>query len=405
MTAIPLHTRAICDACPAPATVEIESGFFLCDACAGTLTDFIAEISVAPVSSFPGVKVPTVSSAPIPVAVGTLNSVSPGEMNSSLPSGESDPSAMLDCAPGESSSCGGTGANVRLSVSELAADVPNGSAEVSKERLGCASLLKGHSAGVASGPQDSISESGEMPESSSGRLLATGMSRDPANAGGEHEEVAPLSFNDIDVAFETGTSPGACGTERERVGATNSELMCVRPSSIRDLDTGRSGRTDCSPIDLIGRDPVDGTDKAWSPGLKAVTGDNSRSGACEGNGSNADGSKTADGSARNSSCGGSDAHNSGLLSKQLSVASRLRPPGPQDSIPLPVHTPQPIPPAPETLAAPTAKVPAVPPFSLRDPGPCGMDLDAEAARLEELWTHLGILAPLTLPSRHHGGAA
>ena len=154
MTAVSLHTRATCDACPAPATVEIESGFFLCDSCAGTLTEFIAEISVAPVSSFPGVKAPTVSSALIPVAVGTLNSVSPGEVNSSLPSGESDPSVMLDCAPGESSSCGGTGANVRLSVSELTADVPNGSAEVSKERLGCASLLKAHSAGVASGPLD-----------------------------------------------------------------------------------------------------------------------------------------------------------------------------------------------------------------------------------------------------------
>ena len=205
MTAVSLHTRAICDACPAPATVEIESGFFLCDSCAGTLTDFIAEISVAPVSSFPGVKVPTVSSAPIPVAVGTLNSVSPGEMNSSLPSGESDPSVMLDCAPGEFSSCG----------------APMG-----------------------------------------GRLSARG------------------EYLDFGSVFP-----------------------------------------------------------------------------------------------------------------------------PQDSIPLPVHTPQPIPPAPETFAAPTAKVPAVPPFSLRDPGPCGMDLDAEAARLEELWTHLGILAPLTLPSRHHGGAA
>jgi hypothetical protein len=57
--------------------------------------------------------------------------------------------------------------------------------------------------------------------------------------------------------------------------ATNSELMCVEPSSIRDLDAGRSRRTDCSPIDSIGRDPVDGAVKAWSPGLKAVTGGNS----------------------------------------------------------------------------------------------------------------------------------
>jgi hypothetical protein len=58
------------------------------------------------------------------------------------------------------------------------------------------------------------------------------------------------------------------------VAATNSELMCVRPSLIRVLEAGRSGRTGCSPIDLIGRNPVDGAVKAWSPGLRAVTGDN-----------------------------------------------------------------------------------------------------------------------------------
>jgi len=54
-----------------------------------------------------------------------------------------------------------------------------------------------------------------------------------------------------------------------------SELMCVGPSSIRVLDAGRGGRTDCELIDPIRRNPVDGADKAWSPGLRAVTGDNS----------------------------------------------------------------------------------------------------------------------------------
>lgn len=53
------------------------------------------------------------------------------------------------------------------------------------------------------------------------------------------------------------------------------ELMCMEPSLIRVLDAGRSGRTDCSPIDSIGRDPEDGAVKAWSPGPRAVTGDNS----------------------------------------------------------------------------------------------------------------------------------
>jgi hypothetical protein len=66
-------------------------------------------------------------------------------------------------------------------------------------------------------------------------------------------------------------------TGSSAVAGDNSELMCVEPSSIRVLDAGRSGRTDCSPIDSIGRDPVDGAVKAWSPGLRAVTGDNSQS--------------------------------------------------------------------------------------------------------------------------------
>jgi hypothetical protein len=62
----------------------------------------------------------------------------------------------------------------------------------------------------------------------------------------------------------------------ETAAGSNSELMCVEPSLIRVLDAGRSGRTDCSPIDSIGRDPKDGVVKAWSPGPRAVTGDNSK---------------------------------------------------------------------------------------------------------------------------------
>jgi hypothetical protein len=117
------------------------------------------------------------------------------------------------------------------------------------------------------------------PESNPSPSQLTGMLSDVANAGGEHETVTPLFESDTIIDdLESGTSPGVCGPEREMVGTTDSELMCVGPSLIRDLDARRSRRTDCGPIDPIGRDPVDGTVKAWSPGLIAVTGGNFSSG-------------------------------------------------------------------------------------------------------------------------------
>lgn len=85
----------------------------------------------------------------------------------------------------------------------------------------------------------------------------TGMFCAVANAGGDHEEVSAsstgLEFLEIDSV--TGTSPGECGTELECFGASQF-----------------------------------------------------RSGACEGNGSNAVGSKTTDDSARTSSCGVDSSH-------------------------------------------------------------------------------------------------
>lgn len=69
--------------------------------------------------------------------------------------------------------CGGTGANVRLSVRESTADVPNGSAGARSERLGCASLLKAHSAGLASGPQDLLT-----PRTGSSPLALANLSND-----------------------------------------------------------------------------------------------------------------------------------------------------------------------------------------------------------------------------------
>lgn len=60
-----------------------------------------------------------------------------------------------------------------------------------------------------------------------GPSLATGMSRDQANAGGEHEEVTPASNGSELCIIEnvSGTSPGACSSERDGFGATNSPAM------------------------------------------------------------------------------------------------------------------------------------------------------------------------------------
>ena len=206
-----------------------------------------------------------------------------------------------------------------------------------------------------------------------GPSLATGMSSDSANVGGDHEEVVGLSENtDIDkkaaTAFEptsliarvaiderkrTGTAPGASGPERDIFGAPNSE-----------------------------------------------------SGACEGNGSNADGSKTADGRARHLSCGeaGGDA------SKQPSMASRLTPPRPQYSNSVPTPPPQAtsetsvncagasasalsssrIPGDWDRQAAAEASTPDLELSAAVDPGPCGFDFEAEISMLEAQWARDGI---------------
>lgn len=81
-----------------------------------------------------------------------------------------------------------------------------------------------------------------------------------------------------------------------------------------------------------------------------------------------------------SSCGGSDARNGGLLSKQLSMASRLIPPGPQDSNSNPVSSP--IPPAP-VHSAPSPDAGA-PPLSSFDAW-----FDAVISALEAEWLRCG----------------
>lgn len=77
-----LHSRAICDACRVGrATVEIDSGFFLCDACADTVTQFVLS-SVAADAPPSAVNVATAVSealAPASVAVATnLSQSAPG---------------------------------------------------------------------------------------------------------------------------------------------------------------------------------------------------------------------------------------------------------------------------------------------------------------------------------------
>jgi hypothetical protein len=201
------------------------------------------------------------------------------------------------------------------------------------------------------------------PVQAPGPSLATGMSGDPANAGGEHEEVAKLSHSHsalgsgsvfettslvadaakLDEIEHSGTAPGACGPERDIFGAANSELCspdwpigpqinrarCVEAGLRADRapDGSISGdrtterfsgtatkglvcRPDPSRLVTGGRDRQpnsvsDGPNIGSLPlgeSDPSVTLDFGPSGfksrACEGNGSNAGGSKTADGSAR-----------------------------------------------------------------------------------------------------------
>lgn len=72
---IHLHTRSICDACRvARATVEIDSGFFLCDSCADIV---ITSVSVAPVDPLSGVRAAVTEIAPPnPPVAAAINSKS-----------------------------------------------------------------------------------------------------------------------------------------------------------------------------------------------------------------------------------------------------------------------------------------------------------------------------------------
>lgn len=86
----------LCSACSEPAAVKINDACYLCERC-----DVIArrEFPRFPVdSSSPG-KAPAVGPGS---AVGADYSVSDGAVDRSLPSGESEPSVMLACAPSES---------------------------------------------------------------------------------------------------------------------------------------------------------------------------------------------------------------------------------------------------------------------------------------------------------------
>lgn len=89
----------ICAACHAPTVSPSISGLYLCERC-----DVIArrEFPHFPVdSSSPG-KAPAVVEPQPGSAAGADYSVSDGAACGSLPSGESEPSVMLACAPPES---------------------------------------------------------------------------------------------------------------------------------------------------------------------------------------------------------------------------------------------------------------------------------------------------------------
>jgi hypothetical protein len=98
-----------------------------------------------------------------------------------------------------------------------------------------------------------------------GPSLATGMSRDPANVGGEHEEVAELlentdrwkaagalettSLTASAAIFDdkhTGTAPGAGRPDCDCLGSPNSSLSLVassdmRPAALASLPDGAAG--------------------------------------------------------------------------------------------------------------------------------------------------------------------
>ncbi len=83
---IPLHTRALCDNCGDPATVEIDSGVFLCDRCEGGLLAAMFN-SLSPAAS-QGVNAATAGLAPSAVAATFSNSSpldSPREVLGPLP--------------------------------------------------------------------------------------------------------------------------------------------------------------------------------------------------------------------------------------------------------------------------------------------------------------------------------
>jgi ribosomal protein L37AE/L43A len=212
---------------------------------------------------------------------------------------------------------------------------------------------------------------------------AAGMSRVEANSGGEHEAVTqcPCNIDDRPTANDetslsadaanvdeerSGTAPAVCGTEHERVGAANS-----------------------------------------------------KSGACEGTGSNADGSKTADGSARYSSCGGVEGHAlSFTLAPQPSGVADVMvlragiESGPQDSISDPTLPPPQatsetsvncgeasvsslsssrIPGDWDRQAVAEASTPDLKLSAAVDPGACGFDFEADLAILESQWALDGII--------------
>lgn len=144
-----LNTRHACDACAAPATIETEFRALFCDSCAASRTQFEIPSGV-PMSD--GCASPA-NPAPGPAGE-AINSISPGDVTGSLPSGESEPLVTLASDPGEYSSCGRVEGH---SVERDPIGATSGGSSVGRGRAYPLSNDRPHrSAGIKPGPQDSI---------------------------------------------------------------------------------------------------------------------------------------------------------------------------------------------------------------------------------------------------------
>jgi hypothetical protein len=218
---IPLHTRAMCDACPAPATVEIDSGFFLCDSCADIVITSVSVTSGFP-SPFPDVNAPTVSS---PRAVGATIS------ESTL-----DPATGVGTATGSDLADPPIPVAVNNSVSE--------DALLSRPSFLVLSET-GEPARVASSEFRSGACEGNG-SNADGSKTSDGSARHFSNIGDRTGTEAPALSRRLevsDLASALSGTPGACSSEREDVGAPNPVAKATEGKAGTAVVTGHVRRS------------------------------------------------------------------------------------------------------------------------------------------------------------------